>query len=66
MTQSEQIKKHLEKGMSITSLEALTLYSCFRLASRVNDLRKQGLIIHSVMVKSGKKRFAKYFLENKK
>ena len=63
MTQNEQIKQHLLKGMSLTALDSLRLFSCMRLAARISDLKKQGLIIHSVIVKSGKKRFAKYFVD---
>lgn len=62
MTQNEQIKQHLESGHSLTALEALKLFGSMRLAARIDNLKKQGLIINSVMVKSGKKRFAKYFV----
>lgn len=63
-TQNEQIKSHLELGHELTPMSALKLFKCMRLASRINDLKKQGLPIHSEMVKSGKKRFAKYFLKS--
>ena len=34
------ILEHLEKYGSITPLQALDLYGCFRLAARVHELRK--------------------------
>lgn len=63
MTQTQLIRKHLESGKSISPLEALNLYSCMRLASRINDLKNDGMIIQSVMITQGKKKFAKYFVE---
>lgn len=41
MSQNTDILNHLQKG-PITTLEALNKYGCFRLASRINDLRRQG------------------------
>jgi hypothetical protein len=66
MTQVEMIRKHLNRGWSITPLQALEKYGIMRLASRINDLKNEGMIIHSVMVNTGKKRFAKYFIDKKK
>lgn len=42
MTQSERILRHLEDYQTITSAEAMQEYGIMRLASRVNDLRKDG------------------------
>ena len=44
---------------------ALAKYKCFRLASRINDLREEGHSIETKMVanKDGKKKFAEYYLE---
>lgn len=61
MSQTEQIKNHLLKA-SITPIEALNYYGCFRLASRINDLRKEGLNVKTEMVKKDGKTFAKYYL----
>lgn len=63
MPQTQLIRKHLEWGRSISPLEALNLYSCMRLASRINDLKNEGMIIQCVMITQGKKKFAKYFVE---
>ena len=38
-TQCNRILAHLRKGFTLTSLEALNLFGCFRLASRIHDLR---------------------------
>lgn len=40
-TQEDAILKHLQKGKTITPLEALTLYGCLRLGARIWDLRKK-------------------------
>ena len=61
-TQEENILSHLESGKHLTPLDALDLYGCFRLASRVFDLRKAG---HSILMKSvtnNGKTFASYFM----
>lgn len=41
-TQCERILRHLRDYGSISSLEAITEYGCMRLASRINDLKRQG------------------------
>ncbi len=64
-TQCELILKDLKKGRKINPLMALAKYKCFRLASRINDLREEGHSIETKMVanKDGKKKFAEYYLE---
>lgn len=47
-TQSEQIAKHLESGKSITPIEALNKFGCFRLGARIFDLKKQGYDIITI------------------
>ena len=42
MTQSQRILRHLEDYGSITQMDAIMDYGIMRLASRVNDLRKDG------------------------
>ncbi len=59
-SQRELIRKHLNKYGSITPMQALKLYGCFRLASRICELRLDGMWIKSKMVKSNGKWFAKY------
>ena len=63
MTQNQNILKHLIDGKGITPLKALNLFGCMRLASRVNDLRKKGYPIDSVMIKTQQgKRVAEYHI----
>lgn len=45
-SQEYLILMHLQKGYSITPLEALTKYGCFRLSARIHGLRKKGYAIH--------------------
>ena len=42
MTQKEQILKALKAGRVLTQLVALQEFGCFRLASRINELRDEG------------------------
>lgn len=51
-SQNVQIKNYLLEGNKITSLEALNLFGCMRLASRIHDLRDMGLDIHTEKVKT--------------
>ena len=62
MTQNQQIKSYLEQGKTITPLQALNKFGCFRLAARVNDLRKEGLNIATNIVTKDGKTFASYRL----
>lgn len=70
MNQTEQILRHLQTFGAITSLEAIQDYGILRLASRISDLRKEGLPIRREMV-SGQNRygedtsFARYSLESR-
>lgn len=62
MTQAEAIKQHILKHNSITPLEALDLYGCFRLAARIRDLRKEGFSVQTVKVEQNGKHFARYVM----
>jgi len=62
-SQNKEIKNWLETGNSITPIEALNLFGCFRLGARIHDLKnKFGLNIKTEIVEQNKKRFAKYSL----
>ena len=41
-SQCAKILAYLKKGLTLTSLEALKLFGCMRLASRIHDLRERG------------------------
>jgi hypothetical protein len=42
MTQCQNIPHHLESVGPLTPLDALNLYGCFRLTSRIWDLKQEG------------------------
>lgn len=52
MTQNNMIAEWLKKGYSITSLEALKMFGCMRLASRICDLRDRGYEINTCKIKT--------------
>ena len=56
ITQCDRILRHLKDYGSITSLEAVNEYGIMRLASRINDLRAQGIAIVSE-IKIAKNRY---------
>ena len=51
-TQCNMIAAWLEKGYSLTSLEALKMFGCMRLASRICDLRDRGYDIATCKIKT--------------
>lgn len=64
-SQNAQIRKALEAGRKITPLQALKDFKCLRLASRIADLRKEGLSIIKTMKKENGKSFAEYHLNTR-
>jgi len=63
-SQSYQIREYLLQGNTITALEALKLFGCFRLSGRIYDLRKEGINISSTIVKINGKSVAEYSIVN--
>lgn len=62
-TQSRQILAHLKSGKTITPIEALISYQCFRLGARIYDLRQSGYAIETHMIETDSgKRIARYRL----
>lgn len=66
-TQNERILRYLNDFKSITSAEAMTELGVYRLASRINDLKKMGYPIMKETVKGTNRydetvRFARYSL----
>lgn len=57
-TQCQRIIEYIVKHRSITSAEAMDEFGCYRLASRIHDLKKRGYPINSFMV-HGKNRYGK-------
>ena len=62
-TQKSQIRAWLMEGNSVTPIEALNKWGCFRLASVINRLRNEGMDIITETVNNGRKSFAKYYLK---
>ena len=62
MSQNSDILAALKRGTRITPLQALYWWGCFRLAARVDDLRKKGWLIRTEMVEQRGKKFARYSL----
>ena len=62
-TQCEFTLQYLERYGSITPLEALNAFGCFRLSARVADLRADGHNI-TTEIHKGKKNYAIYRLED--
>ena len=68
VTQCERIMRHLQDYGSITSLEAMQEYGIMRLASRITDLRAQGVNIAKEMERGRnrygeKTSYARYILK---
>lgn len=68
MTQKEEILNYLKKNKSINQLIAFNEFRCFRLASRINELRNDGHDIETIFATdpNSKKTYALYKLEKKK
>lgn len=64
-TQSQMILEYMMEGHSITPVEALEKFGCFRLGARIWELvHKEGYLIYKEMVKDPKtgKRYAQYYM----
>ena len=69
MTQNEKILRHLEEHGTITPLDALSEYGIMRLASRISDLKRDGVPITKTIVKAKNRfgepvRYASYALRD--
>jgi len=64
MTQKDMILNWLQKGKTITPMEALEKFGCFRLAARIHNLRESGhnIVATDYETPSGK-RVARYSLK---
>lgn len=63
MTQTETILAHLQAGGSITPIDALREFGCFRLAARIKDLRDEGYDVEMVLEGDGAKKWARYSMK---
>jgi hypothetical protein len=62
-SQNALIKGWLLNGYSITPMEALNMFGCFRLSARIANLREEGLSVVTDMVTINDKRVARYYLQ---
>jgi hypothetical protein len=63
-SQNALIKGWLLNGYSITQLEALNQFGCFRLAARIAYLRDKGLdVVTDMVTLENGKRVARYFVK---
>ena len=62
MSHRTKIREYLEAGNTVTAIEALEKFNCFRLAARIDDLRREGLDIETEFQRRNGKRFARYGL----
>ena len=58
-TQRDQILAALKQGDTLTPIDALRRFGCFRLAARINELRDEGVQINTRITKS----YAEYTIE---
>lgn len=64
-TQCNMIAEYLRKGYSLTSLEALRLFGCMRLASRIHDLRERGMEINACRIKTSTGKYVTEYVLSK-
>lgn len=62
--QKKRIFEYLLQGHSITPLEALQKFGCFRLGARIYELKQEGIAIKSQLVECNGKRVAMYSLSD--
>lgn len=58
-----RLRKYLMEGKSITQLQALKIFRTTRLASYINRLRNDGMVIKTNMVHSESSIYARYYHE---
>lgn len=62
-SQNALIKGWLLNGKSITPMEALNMFGCFRLSARIANLREEGMPVVTDIVTINDKRVARYYLQ---
>lgn len=62
-TQEQAILSHLKSGKTLTPLEALERYGCFRLGARIWDMKQAGYNIVTERETKGGKSYARYRME---
>lgn len=62
MTKKQKVLNHLKSGQAITSMQAIDLYRCTRLAAIIYSLKKEGYHIVSKNIKGTNTNYARYKL----
>lgn len=64
-TQNYRIQRYLAQGRRrrLTPFQALVRFGCFRLASRIKEIKRRGYKVGREMVHQDGKVFAAYFLK---
>lgn len=63
-SQERQILAYLKSGKTLTPIQALEMFGCFRLGARIFDLKDKGHDIKTTMIKTySGKRIARYSYE---
>ncbi len=62
-TQLNTLRDHLKAGKSISPLQALNKFGIYRLASRINELRNEGMDIKTEIINEHPIKYAKYSYE---
>lgn len=62
-SQAKAILDYLASGGSLTAIDALTRFGCFRLAARIHELRKAGHAIEEMTKEHNGKRYSEYFIK---
>lgn len=57
------ILAHLQKGKTLSPLEALALFGCLRLSARICELRQMGYPIINIWGGDGRKKWAVYMMK---
>mgnify|MGYP001557341875 CR=1 FL=1 len=61
-----QVLRHLQNNTTITPIEALAEYNCYRLAARIYELRQAGYMIETTMKESEGDSYACYIYKGKR
>lgn len=64
-SQNKKLAKWLKSGKTISPLQALNQLGIYRLASRVNELRNEGMNIETKLIHEHPVKFAQYKLKRK-
>ena len=63
--QTDRILRYMKEKGQITSVIALNNFHCLYLPARIHDLRKAGYSIKSKWIYTTRRKYKKYYLEEK-